>query len=45
MQRLTLVAVGAILLAAGPARAAEVTVTMNAVGTAGVGDLLGTIAF
>ena len=45
MKRLTMVAVGVILLAAGPAGAAQVTVAMNAVGAGGVGDLLGTIAF
>ncbi len=45
MKRLTMVAVGAILLAAGPAGAAQVTVTMNAVGSGGVGGLLGTIVF
>ncbi len=45
MKRLAMVAASAILLAAGPLDAAEVTVTMKAVGPSGVGDLLGTIVF
>ena len=45
MKRLTVAALSAALFAAGPAGAAEVTVTMNAVGTGGVGDIIGTVVF
>ena len=45
MKRIAMAAASAILLGAGPLSAAEVTVAMNAVGTGGVGDLLGTVVF
>lgn len=45
MKRLARVAVSAVLFGAGPVGAAEVTVTMNSVGAAGVGDIIGTVVF
>ncbi len=45
MKRLTMVAASVFLIGVGPLDAAEVTVSMNAVGASGVGNLLGTIAF
>ncbi len=45
MKHLAIVGLGIALASAGGAQAAEVTVTMNAVGANGVGDLIGTIVF
>ena len=45
MNRLTMFAASVFLIGVGPLDAAEVTVSMNAVGADGVGNLLGTIVF
>ena len=45
MRKLTILAAFAVLFGAGRVGAAEVTVTMHAIGTDGVGDVIGMVVF